>query len=43
LTVGDDIMRVLIGGDIRPHVIDGLNELVGRIKNECVSEKELHE
>lgn len=43
LQVGDDIMFVLIGGDIRPHVIDGLQYLVGRIKNECVVEKELHD
>lgn len=42
LSVGDDIMRVLIGGDIRPHVIDGLQYLVGRIKNECVRETELN-
>ena len=42
LTVGDDIMYVLIGGDIRPHVVDALQYLVGRIKNECVVEKELH-
>lgn len=41
LTVGDDIMYVLIGGDIRPHVVDALQYLVGRIKNECVVEKEL--
>lgn len=40
LDVGDDIMYVLIGGDIRPHVIDALQYLVGRIKNGCVSEKE---
>ena len=42
LTVGDDIMYVLIGGDIRPHVVEALQYLVGRIKNECVSEKELN-
>ena len=42
LTVGDDIMYVLIGGDIRPHVVDGLQTLVGRIKSECVVEKELN-
>ena len=42
LSVGDDIMYVLIGGDIRPHVVDALQYLVGRIKNECVVEKELH-
>lgn len=40
LKVGDDIMLVLIGGDIRPHVIDALQSLVGTIKNECVIEKE---
>lgn len=40
LAVGDDIMLVLIGGDIRPHVIDALQQLVGTIKNECVSEVE---
>ena len=42
LAVGDDIMYVLIGGDIRPHVVDALQYLVGRIKNECVTEKEQH-
>ena len=42
LQVGDDIMYVLIGGDIRPHVVDALQYLVGRIKNECVDERELH-
>ncbi|MBQ6752647.1 MAG: molybdenum cofactor biosynthesis protein MoaE [Clostridia bacterium] len=40
LSVGDDIMYVLIGGDIRPHVIDGLQFLVGKIKSECVKETE---
>ncbi len=42
LTVGDDIMYVLIGGDIRPHVVDALQYLVGRVKNECVVETERH-
>ena len=42
LEVGDDIMYVLIGGDIRPHVVDALQYLVGRIKTECVTETELH-
>lgn len=32
LTLGDDIMYILIGGDIRPHVIDALQFLVGKIK-----------
>lgn len=40
LAVGDDIMLVLVGGDIRPHVIDALQQLVGRLKNECVTEVE---
>ncbi len=43
LSVGDDIMFVLVGGDIRPHVIDALQALVGTIKNECVLEQELYE
>ena len=42
LEVGDDIMYVLVGGDIRPHVIDALQYLVGRIKNECVVETEIN-
>ncbi len=41
LQVGDDIMYVLIGGDIRPHVVDGLQFLVEKIKTECVVETEL--
>ena len=40
LQVGDDIMYVLIGGDIRPRVVAALDYLVGRIKNECVVETE---
>lgn len=43
LTVGDDIMYVLIGGDIRPHIVDALQYMVGRIKNECVTETEIYE
>ena len=42
LTVGDDLMYVLIGGDIRPRVIDAMQYLVSRIKNECVTEVELY-
>ena len=42
LSMGDDIMSVLIGGDIRPRVVDALHYLVGRIKNECVVETELN-
>ena len=43
LCVGDDIMYVLIGGDIRPRVIDALQFLVGTLKNECVEETEIYE
>lgn len=42
LTVGDSIMYVLVGGDIRPHVVDALQYLVEKLKTECVSEKELY-
>lgn len=42
LKVGEDIMYVLIGGDIRPNVIDALQALVSEIKNNCVVEKEIN-
>lgn len=41
LAVGDDIMFVMVGGDIRPRVIEALQFLVGRIKTECVTEQEI--
>ena len=41
LQVGDDIMYVLIGGDLRPRVMDALQFLVGRLKETCVQETEL--
>lgn len=41
LEPGDDIMYVLVGGDIRPRVIAALEALVGEIKSRCVTEKEL--
>lgn len=40
--VGDSLMYVLVGGDIRPHVIDALQTLVGTIKNELVVEREVY-
>ena len=43
LEVGDDIMYVLIGGDIRPRVVDALQFLVEKIKTECVVETERYE
>ncbi len=42
LEVGDDIMLVLIGGDIRPHVVSALESLVGELKTNCVSETEIY-
>ena len=42
LELGDDIMLVLVGGDIRPRVIDALQSLVGEIKQHCVVEKEIY-
>ena len=42
LAEGDDIMFVLVGGDIRPRVISALDHLVARIKTDCVTEKELY-
>lgn len=41
LTVGEDIMFVLIGGDIRPHVTTALDHLVGKLKTICVREQEI--
>ena len=40
LQVGDDIMYVLIGGDIRPNVVNALQFLVEKIKTQCVTEIE---
>jgi len=42
LSLGDDIMLVLIGGDIRPRVVDALQFLVGTLKEQCVTERELY-
>lgn len=42
LDVGDSIMYVLIGADIRPNAIDALQKLVGKIKNDLVVEKEIY-
>lgn len=41
LAVGDDIMYVLVGGDIRDHVFEALGALVRMIKTEVVTEEEL--
>lgn len=41
LNVGDDIMYVLVGGDIRDHVFEALGALVRMIKSEVVTEEEV--
>lgn len=41
LDIGDDIMYALVGGDIRPNVIDALQFLVGNLKAHCVTEVEI--
>ena len=41
LAVGDDIMRLVVAGDIREHVFEGLQRLVSLIKTEVVRESEL--
>lgn len=43
LEPGEDIMYVLIGGDIRPHVTAALDYLVGKLKSQCVTEEEISE
>jgi molybdopterin synthase catalytic subunit len=43
LGVGDDIMKVLVAGDIRENVFGALQRLVSLIKNEVVSEMEMRE
>ena len=42
LDVGDSIMYVLIGADIRPNCLDALQKLVGKIKTDLVVEKEIY-
>lgn len=41
LKTGDDLMQILIGGDIRPHVMEALDFLIEKIKSECVTEREI--
>ncbi len=40
LAVGDDLMKVLVAGDIRDNVFAALQRLVSLIKNEVVTEME---
>jgi molybdopterin synthase catalytic subunit len=41
LAVGDDIMRVLVAGDIRENVFAALQALVHLVKTDCVREWEI--
>ncbi|MCF0142458.1 MAG: molybdenum cofactor biosynthesis protein MoaE [Parasporobacterium sp.] len=41
LNVGEDIMQVLVGGDIRSNVLPALEKLVADLKNSCVDEVEI--
>jgi len=41
LSVGDDIMKVIVAGDIREHVFTALQRLVSLIKTEVLTESEL--
>jgi len=41
LSVGEDIMYVMVGGDIRDNVVEALVALVRMIKSEVVTETEL--
>lgn len=41
LRVGDDIMKLVIAGDIRENVFGALQRLVGIVKSEVVTETEL--
>ena len=43
LGIGDDVMFVMVGGDIRPRVIGALEFLVGFLKEDCVVESEVLE
>ena len=40
--VGDSLMYILIGADIRPHAVDALTKLVETIKTKIVTETELY-
>lgn len=41
LKVGDEILAVAVGGDIREHVFPALIETVNRLKKEAAKKKEL--
>lgn len=41
LALGDDLMVLLVGGDIRPNVMNCMNRLLDQIKENCVTETEI--
>ena len=41
LNVGEDIMYVMVGGDIRQRVFDALQFLLSELKGKCISEQEI--
>lgn len=41
LQVGDDLMLVLVGGNVRSSVLPALEALVSELKEKCITEKEL--
>ncbi|MCA1945675.1 MAG: molybdenum cofactor biosynthesis protein MoaE [Desulfovibrio sp.] len=40
LTPGDDVLYLIVAGDIREHVIPALSDLLDRVKAEAVTKKE---
>jgi len=42
LSVGDDIIKVLVAGEIRDNTFAALQRLASLIMNEVVSESEVH-
>ena len=43
LSVGDDLMYILLGGDTRPHTVEAMQTLLTQIKQTCLTEQELPE
>lgn len=42
IPLGGELMLVLVGGDIRPRVLDALQILLSEIKTSCVMEREVY-
>jgi molybdopterin synthase catalytic subunit len=43
LTVGDDLLFVVVAGDLRENVFDAMRKIIDRIKLEGVSKKEIYD